>query len=125
MTLIIQATHTYSLQVEHAGCNWLDAAFRSGSVLTLQPPKALGMEAAGTIVALPTAESVLSNKDYKARGFRVGGRVAIVSPPITFHLMTECDILTRRGNLGRRGCICRVHGRSMDEHGRDPRSVHA
>ena len=91
--------------MEYAGCNWLDAAFRSGSVpaafLTLQPPKALGVEDAGTIIALPTAESVLLNEDVEPRGFRVGGRVAIVSPPIPFHLMTECDILTRRGNLGR------------------------
>ncbi|RPD63726.1 NAD(P)-binding protein [Lentinus tigrinus ALCF2SS1-6] len=69
------------VKVEYGGVNWIDSAFRSGIIpavfLSAPPPKALGAEAAGTIVALPTDEGVLSSEDYKARGFHVGGRVAV------------------------------------------------
>ena len=41
-------------------------------------PKALGSEAAGEIVALPTDEKVLSDEEYKLRKFAVGGKVAAV-----------------------------------------------
>ncbi|RPD63745.1 NAD-P-binding protein [Lentinus tigrinus ALCF2SS1-6] len=69
------------VKVEYGGVNWMDGPFRSGTIPAAfpiaSPPKALGMEAAGTIVALPTDEGLLSNGDYKARGFRLGGKVAI------------------------------------------------
>ncbi|TFK78826.1 NAD-P-binding protein [Polyporus arcularius HHB13444] len=67
------------VKVEYGGVNWLDTGFRSGNVPfpVPPPPKPLGGEAAGTIVALPTDEGVLSNEDYRARGFRVGDKVAI------------------------------------------------
>ncbi|KAM5543351.1 hypothetical protein V8D89_003225 [Ganoderma adspersum] len=39
-------------------------------------PTALGVEAAGTIVALPTDESVLNSEAFQRRGFEIGGKVA-------------------------------------------------
>ena len=42
-------------------------------------PLTLGMEASGTIAALPTDEKVLNDEHYKKRGFKVGDRVAVVS----------------------------------------------
>lgn len=84
------------MQVEYAGVNWLDTAYRTGLVPfpVPPPPKALGGEAAGTIVALPTGENVLSNEEYQARGFRIGRKVAIVSahscPNDTMSLADEC-----------------------------------
>jgi NADPH2:quinone reductase len=41
-------------------------------------PATLGMEAAGTIVGLPSDDGVLGNKDYKERKFQVGGKVVVV-----------------------------------------------
>ena len=41
-------------------------------------PHALGSEAAGEIVALPTDPAVLADEEYKKRGFAVGGKVAVV-----------------------------------------------
>ncbi len=69
------------LQVEYSGVNWLDMGYRSGNVPfpTPPPPKPLGGEAAGTIVALPTDDAVLADEQYRARGFHVGDKVAIVS----------------------------------------------
>ncbi|KAM5545502.1 hypothetical protein V8D89_000540 [Ganoderma adspersum] len=40
-----------------------------------QSPFSLGVECVGTIVALPTDTSVLSDEEYRARGFAVGSRV--------------------------------------------------
>jgi NADPH2:quinone reductase len=41
-------------------------------------PTAIGVELAGTIVALPKDETVLEDPDYKKRGFTVGAKVAVV-----------------------------------------------
>ena len=41
-------------------------------------PAVIGTEASGTILALPTDESILNNPDYKRRNFKVGGKVAAV-----------------------------------------------
>ena len=41
-------------------------------------PKALGSEAAGEIVALPTDEKILNDEEFKLRKFAVGGKVAVV-----------------------------------------------
>ncbi|RDX41041.1 NAD-P-binding protein [Lentinus brumalis] len=67
------------VKVEYGGVNWLDMGYRSGTVPfpSPPPPKPLGGEAAGTIVSLPTDEGVLSDEQYRARGFHVGGKVAI------------------------------------------------
>ncbi|RPD78426.1 NAD(P)-binding protein [Lentinus tigrinus ALCF2SS1-7] len=101
------------VKVEYGGVNWIDSAFRSGNVPAVflggPPPKALGAEAAGTIVTLPTDESLLSSEDYKARGFHVGGRVTIwcpgtfseyVSAPWTNAALIPDDISTRDAAAG-------------------------
>ena len=44
-------------------------------------PQPLGTEAAGDIVVLPTDEKVLSDEEYRLRGFSLGGKVAVVSDP--------------------------------------------
>lgn len=42
-------------------------------------PYILGMEASGTVVALPTDhDDLLKHEEYKARGLRVGSKVAVV-----------------------------------------------
>lgn len=43
-------------------------------------PAVLGKETSGTIVALPTDESVLSNETFKKQGYKIGGKVAAVGP---------------------------------------------
>ena len=69
-------------QVEYAGVNFLDIHPRKGSFPLPSLPAVLGVEGAGTIVALPTDEAVLNSDAFKKRGFEVGGTVAFVSPPI-------------------------------------------
>ena len=51
---------------------------RSGLYPVKELPTILGKETAGTVVTLPTDESVLKNEIYKKQGFRVGGKVAAV-----------------------------------------------
>ncbi len=94
MSTMSPSTIDTILQVEYGGVNWLDTGFRSGNVPfhVPPPPKPLGGEAAGTIVALPTDEGVLSNEDYRARGFRVGDKVAIVSA--LFPMIPPSHLLT-------------------------------
>ena len=41
-------------------------------------PLPIAKEVAGVILELPTDESVLNNEAYKKRGFKKGGKVAIV-----------------------------------------------
>jgi NADPH:quinone reductase len=43
-------------------------------------PVTIGEEAAGTIVGLPTGQSVLDDPDYKKRTFTMGGKVAVNYP---------------------------------------------
>ncbi|CAE6422720.1 unnamed protein product [Rhizoctonia solani] len=62
------------VKVEWAGVNFIDTYFRGG-VYPREVPFTLGQEAAGTIVALPTASEVLTSDDYKVRGFKEGARV--------------------------------------------------
>ncbi|KAI1798102.1 NAD(P)-binding protein [Ganoderma leucocontextum] len=64
------------IKVEYAGVNFIDTYFRKGLYPVAQFPLALGREAAGVIVALPTDENVLNNEEYKLRGLKVGGKVA-------------------------------------------------
>jgi len=37
----------------------------------------IGGEGAGTIISLPTDAEVVNNEEYKKRGFKVGGKVAL------------------------------------------------
>ena len=52
-------------------------------------PKALGSEAAGEIVALPTDASLLSNEEYQKRALQVGSRVSVVRPTLPSHPRTD------------------------------------
>ncbi|KAJ1302456.1 hypothetical protein OPQ81_002774 [Rhizoctonia solani] len=61
------------IKVEWAGVNFIDTYFRGG-VYPREVPFTLGQEAAGTIVALPTASEVVNSDDYKVRGFKQGAR---------------------------------------------------
>ncbi|EJU02837.1 NADP-binding protein [Dacryopinax primogenitus] len=63
------------VKVEWAGVNYVDTYKRAG-VYTLPLPLVLGEECSGTIVALPTSESVLNSEQYALRNFHVGDRVA-------------------------------------------------
>lgn len=61
------------------GVNTIDTYFRKGLYPIKSFPQALGMEASGIIVKLPSEEDVSANKWYQQRGYKVGGRVAISS----------------------------------------------
>ncbi len=61
--------------------NSLPSLFRKGLYPINSFPSALGSEAAGEIVALPTDEKVLNDEEFKLRKFAVGGKAAVVRPP--------------------------------------------
>ncbi|KAF8079186.1 hypothetical protein FPV67DRAFT_1402721 [Lyophyllum atratum] len=65
------------IKVEYLGVNFIDVYYRKGFYPYKQLPATLGKEAAGTIVALPSEETVLNNETYKKNGFKVGGKVAV------------------------------------------------
>ena len=68
-----------STQMEYAGVNFIDIQCRTGAYPFPVPfPAALGCEGAGTIVSLPTDPKVLENETFKARGLKVGSKVAFV-----------------------------------------------
>ena len=52
--------------------------FSSGLYKPAFLPLPIAKEVAGVILELPTDEGVLSNEAYKKRGFKKGGKVAIV-----------------------------------------------
>ncbi|TFK56882.1 NAD(P)-binding protein [Heliocybe sulcata] len=66
------------VKVEYAGVNFIDTYFRQGLYPIQKFPCILGMEAAGTIVGLPSDPEVLNDEQYKKRGFQKGGKVAVV-----------------------------------------------
>jgi len=66
------------IKVEWAGVNYIDTYKRAG-IYTLPLPLVLGEECSGTIVALPTSESVIKSEQYALRGFQVGDRVACIA----------------------------------------------
>ena len=66
--------------MEYAGANFIDINLRTGNYPLPPLPAALGVEAAGTVVALPTDEAVLSSEGFKKYGLKVGSKVACVSP---------------------------------------------
>ncbi|KAI1793737.1 NAD(P)-binding protein [Ganoderma leucocontextum] len=69
------------IKVAWAGVNYADNRKRLGAwPMPLPPfPFALGGECVGTIVSLPTDKSVLSDEEYRVRGFAVGSRVVASS----------------------------------------------
>ncbi|KAJ7070687.1 NAD-P-binding protein [Mycena amicta] len=62
---------------EYLGVNFIDTYYRKGLYPVTEFPAVIGVEASGTIVALPTDENVLNDPDYKKRGYTVGARVAV------------------------------------------------
>jgi len=64
------------IKVEYFGVNFIDTYYRQGLYKYPSFPAVLGKETSGTIVALPTDESVLSNETFKKQGYKVGGKVA-------------------------------------------------
>lgn len=66
------------IKIEYAGVNFIDIYFRQGIYSANKPfPFAIGKEAAGTVVGLPTDSTVLDDPEYQKRGYKVGSRVAI------------------------------------------------
>lgn len=65
------------VKVEWAGVNFIDTYFRSGLYPTQQRPLPIAKEVSGIILELPSDQSVLESSDFKSRGFKKGGRVAI------------------------------------------------
>ncbi|KZT27673.1 NAD(P)-binding protein [Neolentinus lepideus HHB14362 ss-1] len=65
------------VKVDYVGVNFIDTYFRQGLYPIQKFPCILGMEAAGTIVGLPTDSEVLNNEQYKLRGFQKGSKVAV------------------------------------------------
>src|SRR5258708_1126302 len=53
--------------------------YRSGLYQSRQRPLPIASEVSGIILELPSDPSVLENSDFKSRGFKKGGHVAIVS----------------------------------------------
>ncbi|KAJ7070688.1 NAD(P)-binding protein [Mycena amicta] len=62
---------------EYFGINFLDTYIRRSPYWD-ELPAVMGIEAAGTIVALPTDERILNNPGYKKRGYTVGSRFAVL-----------------------------------------------
>lgn len=67
------------VKVAYGGVNFIDTYFRKGLYPVPSFPFVIGMEASGTIVGLPTAAGVLNDEEYKLRGFKIGGKVALHS----------------------------------------------
>ncbi|KAI0078847.1 NAD-P-binding protein [Panus rudis PR-1116 ss-1] len=67
------------VKVNWGGVNTIDTYFRKGLYPVKSFPVSSGVEASGTIVALPTDEEVLNDPKYKERGYKIGGRVSLYS----------------------------------------------
>lgn len=66
--------------MEYVGVNFFDIQQRAGVYPVPSLPAALGQEAAGTVVALPSDEAVLSSEAFKSSGLEIGSKVACVCP---------------------------------------------
>jgi len=64
------------IQVEWAGVNFIDTYNRSGLYPT-PLPLPIAREVSGVILKLPSDPSVLESSEFKSRGFKKGGRVAL------------------------------------------------
>lgn len=65
------------IKVEWAGVNFIDTYLREGIYPIFGFPYTIGIEAAGTILALPASKEVLNNGEYQSRNFKVGDKVVI------------------------------------------------
>ncbi|KAI9456648.1 NAD(P)-binding protein [Lactarius psammicola] len=64
------------IKVEWAGVNFIDIYYRSG-LYPAPLPLPIAREVSGVILELPSDQSVLESSDFKSRGFKKGGRVAV------------------------------------------------
>ncbi|KAH9048228.1 NAD-P-binding protein [Lactarius hengduanensis] len=67
------------IKVEWAGINFIDTYNRSG-LYPVQFPFPIAREVSGVVLELPSDQSVLESSDFKSRGFKKGGRVAVALP---------------------------------------------
>ncbi|KAH8110683.1 NAD-binding protein [Phellopilus nigrolimitatus] len=65
------------VKVKYGGVNFIDTYIRAGLYPAKSFPIRLGMEGSGVIVGLPKDQNVLSDEQYKKRGFAEGSRVAV------------------------------------------------
>jgi len=65
------------VKMHYGGVNFIDTYFRKGLYKIDRFPYVLGTEGAGTIAALPSDPSVVNDEEFKKRGFKVGGKVAV------------------------------------------------
>lgn len=68
------------IKVEWAGVNFIDTYNRSGLYPAPQFPFPIAREVSGVVLELPSDQSVLESSDFKSRGFKKGGRVALALP---------------------------------------------
>lgn len=66
------------VKVQWGGVNTIDTYFRKGLYPIKSFPQVIGHEASGVIAALPTDPAVLNDEHYRARGYKVGQRVAVL-----------------------------------------------
>jgi len=64
------------IKTQYGGVNFIDTYYRKGIYPIKSFPVITGEEAAGTIVGLPTDQTVLNDPDYKKRAFEIGGKAA-------------------------------------------------
>jgi NADPH2:quinone reductase len=73
------------IKVSFAGVNFRDTYVRSGLYPEKSFPVPLGLEAAGSIISLPSDPAVLSNPDYQRLNLAVGQRIIAVRPSLYRH----------------------------------------
>jgi len=76
------------IKTQYGGVNFIDTYYRKGIYPIKAFPVITGEEAAGTIVSLPTDQTVLNDPDYKKRAFEIGGKVATLHPGAFAEYMT-------------------------------------
>jgi len=64
------------IKVNYIGVNFIDTYYRQGLYPVDNFPFVLGKETSGTIIGLPSDQTTLNDPDYKARGYKQGGKVA-------------------------------------------------
>jgi NADPH:quinone reductase-like Zn-dependent oxidoreductase len=67
------------IKVQYSGVNLIDTYLRTGIYPLPALPYTAGGEAAGVVVRLPTDPAILEHPAYKARNYRIGQTVAVVS----------------------------------------------
>ncbi|EJC98614.1 NAD-binding protein [Fomitiporia mediterranea MF3/22] len=63
------------IKVAYAGVNFIDTYMRKGLYPAKSFPFGIGQEASGTVVALPTDQSVLADEEFKKRGLTGSAKV--------------------------------------------------